>query len=55
MSVQVSIEYKDFKMSAREDKILNYGKHLLTALIVYLYAPLSMRKYCACMEDYRQN
>ena len=36
MNAHLLIEYMVFMMNAKEDLILNYEKHLLTALIVCL-------------------
>jgi len=37
-------------MNVKEDTVLKFGKYLLIVLIAYLFVPLLMKKYYACME-----
>jgi hypothetical protein len=49
MNVHQSIVYMDFMMNANDDIILNYGKHLLIVLIVFLLLQLLMKKFSVVM------
>jgi hypothetical protein len=49
MNVHQSIVYMDFMMNANDGIILNYGKHLLIVLIVFLLLQLLMKKFSVVM------
>jgi len=55
MNVHLSTVFMVFMTSAKEDTILNCGKHLLTVLTVFLLLQLLTKRSFVCMEVFHQS
>ena len=54
-NANLSIKFTDFMIRAKECTLSSCGNNLQICLMLYQFQPLSMIRYCVCMEVYLLN